>query len=63
MARWSTAVPTAGRRAPSAPSPSPLCYNGRSAGSDLWVAVAWAVGITLVFALLSARKFAQTTAQ
>ena len=38
-------------------------YNGRSAGDDVWVALAWAVGITLVFAVLSARKFARTTAQ
>lgn len=38
-------------------------YNGHDPGSDLWVAIAWAVGITLVFAVLSARKFAQTTAQ
>jgi ABC-2 type transport system permease protein len=32
-------------------------YNGRDAGSDLWVALAWAVGITVVFAFLSIRKF------
>lgn len=36
-------------------------YNGRSAGSDLWVALAWAVGITLVFAGLSVRRFVSTT--
>ena len=32
-------------------------YNGRDAGSDLWVALAWAVGITVVFAFLAIRKF------
>jgi ABC-2 type transport system permease protein/oleandomycin transport system permease protein len=32
-------------------------YNGKDPGSDVWVSVAWAVGITVVFALLSARKF------
>lgn len=38
-------------------------YNGRDAGSDLWVALAWAIGITVVFALLSARKFASSAAK
>ncbi|MDQ3570164.1 MAG: ABC transporter permease [Actinomycetota bacterium] len=32
-------------------------YNGRAAGSDLWLALAWAAGITLVFAFLASRKF------
>lgn len=32
-------------------------YNGRSPGADLWLAIAWAVGITLVFAVLASRKF------
>jgi ABC transporter DrrB family efflux protein len=32
-------------------------YNGRDAGSDLWVALAWAIGITVVFAFLAIRKF------
>ncbi|MEA3214569.1 MAG: type transport system permease protein [Acidimicrobiia bacterium] len=32
-------------------------YNGHSPGSDVWVALAWAVGITAVFSLLSMRKF------
>ena len=36
-------------------------YNGRPPGSDLWLAVAWAVGITLVFAVLASRKFTATT--
>jgi ABC-2 type transport system permease protein len=33
-------------------------YNGRDPGNDVWISLAWAVGITVVFALLSARKFA-----
>jgi ABC-2 type transport system permease protein len=33
-------------------------YNGRDPGSDPWIALAWAVGITVVFAVLSTRKFA-----
>lgn len=32
-------------------------YNGRSPGHELWFAVAWAVGITVVFATLSTRKY------
>jgi len=36
-------------------------YNGYDAGSDLWVAFAWAAGITVVFAVLTTRKFAQST--
>lgn len=32
-------------------------YSGQPAGSDLWVAIAWAVGITVVFATLSFRRF------
>lgn len=36
-------------------------YNGRSVGSDLWVALAWAVGIIIGFAWLSVRRFASTT--
>ena len=36
-------------------------YNGHDPGSDLWVALAWAVGITVVFAVLATRKFASTT--
>lgn len=38
-------------------------YNGRSPGDDLWVSVAWAVAITLVFATLSVRKYKHTTAR
>lgn len=38
-------------------------YNGRDAGNDPWIALAWAVGITVVFALLSARKFASAASR
>ena len=38
-------------------------YNGRDAGSDPWVALAWAVGITVVFAWRSARKFASSASK
>jgi ABC-2 type transport system permease protein len=36
-------------------------YNGVDPGSQLWVAIAWIVGITAVFATLTIRKFAQAT--
>ncbi len=36
-------------------------YNGRSPGSDLWLAVAWAAGITVVFSVLASRKFSSST--
>jgi len=36
-------------------------YNGADPGNDVWIAVAWAVGITAVFSFLSARKFASST--
>jgi ABC-2 type transport system permease protein len=36
-------------------------YNGRAAGSDLWLALLWAVGLTIVFALLASRKFSSST--
>jgi ABC-2 type transport system permease protein/oleandomycin transport system permease protein len=32
-------------------------YNGLDPGNDLWIALGWAVGITVVFAALSFRKF------
>jgi ABC-2 type transport system permease protein len=38
-------------------------YNGRSPGNDAWIALAWAVGITVVFAWLSARKFARSASR
>jgi len=38
-------------------------YNGRDAGNDPWIALAWAVGITLVFAWLASRKFASAAAK
>lgn len=36
-------------------------YNGMDPGADLWIALAWAVGITVVFATLSFRKFSSTS--
>jgi ABC-2 type transport system permease protein/oleandomycin transport system permease protein len=36
-------------------------YDGVDPGSDLWVAVAWIVGITVVFATLSIQKFNRAT--
>jgi ABC-2 type transport system permease protein len=38
-------------------------YNGKDAGNDAWYALAWAVGITVVFAWLAARKFASSAAK
>lgn len=32
-------------------------YNGMDPGNDVWISLAWALGITVVFAFLSARKF------
>ena len=34
-------------------------YNGYDPGNDVWIALAWAVGITVVFAFLAIRKFAR----
>lgn len=36
-------------------------YNGYPAGSDAWLSVVWALGITIVFAVLTTRKFARST--
>jgi ABC-2 type transport system permease protein/oleandomycin transport system permease protein len=36
-------------------------YNGYDGGNDPWIALAWAVGITVVFAILTTRKFAKST--
>lgn len=38
-------------------------FNGQDPGSDLWQAVAWAVGITVVFAFLAGRKFSRSTSR
>jgi ABC-2 type transport system permease protein len=32
-------------------------YNGTNPGADLWYAIGWAVGITIVFSFLASRKF------
>lgn len=37
--------------------------NGTDPGSDLWIAIAWAIGITVVFATLSSRRFARTSSR
>ncbi|MET0145646.1 MAG: ABC transporter permease [Ilumatobacteraceae bacterium] len=36
-------------------------YNGVPAGSDGWLALAWAAGIAIVFAVIAIRKFSRST--
>jgi ABC-2 type transport system permease protein/oleandomycin transport system permease protein len=36
-------------------------YNGMPPGDDLWWAIGWAVGITVVFAFLATRKFSRVS--
>ena len=36
-------------------------YNGVDPGSDLWVSLAWIVGITAVFSVLAVRKYQSVT--
>jgi ABC-2 type transport system permease protein/oleandomycin transport system permease protein len=38
-------------------------YNGRDPGSDPWIALAWAVGITAVFGTLSIRRYRSATSK
>jgi ABC-2 type transport system permease protein/oleandomycin transport system permease protein len=38
-------------------------YNGKDPGNDPWIALLWAVGITVVFATLSVRKYRSTTSR
>jgi ABC-2 type transport system permease protein len=38
-------------------------FNGADPGTDLWQALAWAVGITIVFGFLAARKFARSASR
>ncbi len=38
-------------------------YNGNDPGSDVWQALAWATGITVVFATLAIRRFARTASR
>jgi ABC-2 type transport system permease protein len=38
-------------------------YNGRDPGNDVWIALAWAVGITVVFGWLSVRKYRSATSR
>lgn len=35
-------------------------YNGLPVGNDVWISLAWAAGLTVVFAALSVRKFTRT---
>lgn len=36
-------------------------YNGLPIGSDGWIAVAWSIGLVIVFAAISIRKFSRST--
>ena len=36
-------------------------YNGKDAGNDVWWSLAWSVGLIVVFAALSIRKFNRST--
>ena len=38
-------------------------YNGHDPGLDLWISAAWAAGLTLVFALLAARRYNRAAAR
>src|SRR5687768_6490828 len=38
-------------------------YNGRDPGSDVWVSLLWAAGITVVFAYLACAKFARSNSR
>jgi ABC-2 type transport system permease protein/oleandomycin transport system permease protein len=38
-------------------------YNGKDPGDDVWISILWAVGITVVFAFLAARKYAHATSR
>jgi ABC-2 type transport system permease protein len=38
-------------------------YNGKDPGNDVWISIAWAVGIIVVFAYLSVRKYSQATSR
>lgn len=38
-------------------------YNGEDPGTDLWVSIAWAIGLTAVFATLSIRKYTKAASR
>jgi len=38
-------------------------YNGKDPGNDVWISIAWAAGIIVVFAFLSVRKYSKTTSR
>jgi len=37
-------------------------YNGNPVGNDAWWALAWSVGIIVVFSTMAARRFSRSTA-
>ena len=50
-------------RSPSVTNVARALYNGVDPGSSLWIAIAWAVGITVVFATLASRKYSHSTSR
>jgi ABC transporter DrrB family efflux protein len=38
-------------------------YNGKDPGSDLWISIAWAIGITAVFSFLAIRRYSRATSR
>ena len=38
-------------------------YNGKDPGNDVWISMAWAIGIIAVFAFLSVRKYSHVTSR
>ena len=38
-------------------------YNGKPVGNGVWISLAWAVGISVLFAFLSVRKFEKSTSK
>ncbi len=38
-------------------------YNGKDPGNDVWISLAWAVGIIAAFSYLSVRKYSQATSR
>jgi ABC-2 type transport system permease protein/oleandomycin transport system permease protein len=38
-------------------------YNGQDPGADLWIAIAWAIGITVVFSFLAIRRYSRATSR
>jgi ABC transporter DrrB family efflux protein len=38
-------------------------YNGKDPGNDVWISIAWAIGITVVFAFLAIRQYSRATSR